>query len=108
MLKYSLDKCKIQEMCKKAVSKDSFTLKYCSCRYITQEMCEKAVDAYILTSKVVPDWSVIPKILKTFAYCLFFLIIWMLNIIIETLMMTLVLLTTTLIIIKFLNFFMAQ
>ena len=33
---------KTQEMCKKAISKDSDMLKYCIDRYITQEMCKKA------------------------------------------------------------------
>ena len=41
MLKYCIDRYIAQEMCKKAVTKDSFALKYCPFRYITQEMCEK-------------------------------------------------------------------
>ena len=71
ILKYSLNKYEIQKMCKNAVSKDCFTVKYCPYRHIAKEICEKAIDAYILTSKFVLDWFVTPKMLKTFAYCLF-------------------------------------
>ena len=74
-------------MCKEAVFKDPFTLKYCPYRYITQEMCEKAVDAYLLTSKFVPDWFVTPKVLKILLI-VYFLIIWTLNMIMKTLMIT--------------------
>ena len=35
-------------------------------------MCEKAVEACLLTSKFVSYWFVSPKMLKNFAYCLFF------------------------------------
>ena len=50
-------------------------------------MCEKAVDAYLLTSKFVPDWFVTPKVLKKILLIVF-LIIWTLNMIMTTLIIT--------------------
>ena len=38
VVKYCLNKYEIEEMCKKADSKDPFTLKYCSCRYNTRKV----------------------------------------------------------------------
>ena len=45
-------------MCDKAVSNNSFTLKYCLDRNKTQEMCDKAIDALLPALKFVPDWFV--------------------------------------------------
>ena len=35
-------------------------------------MCKKAADAFMSTSKFITYWFVAPKMLKNFAYCLFF------------------------------------
>ena len=45
-------------MREKAVSKESFMLKYCLDRYNTQEVFEKVVDAFLPLSKFVPYWFV--------------------------------------------------
>ena len=51
-------------MCRKAVSDDSFVLKYYINRYETQEMCDKAVAGFLLALKFVIDWFVINKMIK--------------------------------------------
>ena len=55
---------KTQEMCDKAVSNNTFMIKYCLGRYTTQEMCDKAVDDFLSALKFVPDWCVRRKIIK--------------------------------------------
>ena len=58
-------------MCSKVVSKDPFMLKYCLDRQKIQEMCDKAVDAFLPALKLVPDWFVTRKIIKTHDDALF-------------------------------------
>ena len=48
----------------KGVSGKPFMLKYCLIRYKSQEMCDKAVDAFLTTSKFVPNWPFTKKMLE--------------------------------------------
>ena len=45
---------KNEDMCKKAVSEEPFTLKNCLDKHNSQEICDKVVDACLLLSKFVP------------------------------------------------------
>ena len=45
-------------MCDKAVSNNSFMLKYCLDRNKTEEMYDKAIDALLPALKFVSDWFV--------------------------------------------------
>ena len=51
-------------MSDKGVSGKPFMLKYCLNRYKSQEMCDKAVDAFLTTSKFVPNWPFTKKMLE--------------------------------------------
>ena len=51
-------------MCHKAVSNNSFMLKYCVDRHKTQEMCDEAVDDFLPVLKFVPDWFVTSDMIK--------------------------------------------
>ena len=51
-------------MCDKAVSSDSFMLKYCINRCRTQKMCDKAVDDCLPTLKFLPDLFVTSKMFQ--------------------------------------------
>ena len=48
----------------KAVSNNSFMLKYCLNRYKTQEICNKVVDDFLPALQFVCDWFVISKMIK--------------------------------------------
>ena len=45
---------KNEDMCKKAVSEEPFTLKNCLDKHNSQEICDKVVDACLLLSKFFP------------------------------------------------------
>ena len=52
-------------MCNKTVSKDPFMLKYCLDKYKIQErMCDNAVDACLQVLKFFHDWFLTKKLLK--------------------------------------------
>ena len=56
---------KTQEMCNSIICEDPFSIRYISDRYKTQQMCDKAVDNCLAALKLVPDWFVISKTIKT-------------------------------------------
>ena len=58
-------------MCYKAVSNDPFMLKYCLDRYKMQEMSHKSFDDFLPALKFVPDWFVTCKMIKKFYNALF-------------------------------------
>ena len=41
-------------------------------RYKTQKMCDKAVDSFLLALKLVPDWSVMSKMIEKLDNTVFF------------------------------------
>ena len=53
-------------MCGNAFSEGSLMLKYCLDRYKIEEMCDKAVDNFLPTFKFFPNWFVTKKRLKNF------------------------------------------
>ena len=52
-----------QKMCDKVFSEDPFMIKYCLNRCKTQ-MCDKVINEFLLSSKFVPDWFPINKMIK--------------------------------------------
>ena len=58
-------------MCDKVVSEDPFMLKYSLDRYKIQEMCDKAVNAFLPTLRFVPDRFVTYKMLEKLDDALF-------------------------------------
>ena len=58
-------------MCDKAVSEDSFIIKYSRNRYKTREMCNTAVDDFLVALKFVSDWFVTSKMIKNLRGALF-------------------------------------
>ena len=58
-------------MSDKGVSGKPFMLNYCLNRYKSQEMCDKAVDAFLTTSKFVPNWPFTKKMLENPDYVVF-------------------------------------
>ena len=50
-------------MCDKVFSEDPFMIKYCLNRCKTQ-MCDKVINEFLLSSKFVPDWFPINKMIK--------------------------------------------
>ena len=55
-------------MCGKTVSNDHFMLKYCLDRYKMQEMCDKATDDFLLPLKFDLGWFVTNKVLEKTDY----------------------------------------
>ena len=53
-------------MCGNAFSEGSLMLKYCLDRYKIEEMCDKAVDNFLLRFRFFPNWFVTKKRLKNF------------------------------------------
>ena len=51
-------------MSDKVASKDPFMLKYGLDRYKIQEVCDKAVDVFLPALEFVPDWFFYKKIIK--------------------------------------------
>ena len=59
------DRFKTQEMCNKAVEKDSWALRFVPDHLKTQKMCDDAVWEEPFTLHFVPDWFVTQQELKT-------------------------------------------
>ena len=51
-------------MCDKVVSKEPFMLKYSLDRCKTQQMHDKAIDSFLPTLIFVPDWFITSKMLE--------------------------------------------
>ena len=58
-------------MCDRGVSEDSFLIVYCSDQYKTQQMCDKAADDSLAALKLIPDWFITSKMIKTFFTALY-------------------------------------
>ena len=66
------DRYKTQEICNSVISQDLFLMVYCLDKFKTQIMCYDSLAAF----KLVPDWFVTSKIIKTGSiYQMFFLIL---------------------------------
>ena len=57
VIRYILDRFKTQHMCNKAISENGRTLESVPDWYKTQEMCDKTVDNYAHALEFVPDLS---------------------------------------------------
>ena len=55
---------KTHEISNKVVSKETFMLKYCLDRHKIQEMCDKVVDACLPALKLAPDWFITNKMIE--------------------------------------------
>ena len=56
----------MKETCDRVVPKDGFMLIYCPDRYKTQKVCDEVADDCLAALKLIPDWFVKSKLLKTF------------------------------------------
>ena len=57
-------------MCDKAVSKNSFVLKFFQDKYKSQKICDKVVDDFLPALKFIPDEFVTSKLIqKTMLLC---------------------------------------
>ena len=65
------NKYKTQEICNLAFSLYFPLIVYCPYKYITQEMCDEAVDDSPAALKLLPDWFVTSKIIKSFFAALY-------------------------------------
>ena len=52
-------------MCDGVVSEDPFLTVYCPDKYITQKMCDEIADHSLAALKLIPDWFVASKMIKT-------------------------------------------
>ena len=53
-------------MCERLFSEDRLLIVYCPDKYKTHKMCDEAVDDFLVEWKLIPDWFVPRKMIKTF------------------------------------------